>query len=388
VAIAVLLRPGGGDGPREPVPGAAPAPPGLAIGLAEQNPHLIRPGPVPEGFGAWRDRAAALRPRVFRLLVDWSQVQPSPAAPPDWSAPRDGCLRGLAPCGEYAGVRDLLAALAERQAADGGWEVVASPYGAPAWALEPAAGCPSGGTIRPAAYAAFLRSLAAVAREAGVAVRRWSPWNEPNHPTFLAPQRGACAPDAPALSPAAYAELVRTARRALGRGARLVIGEVAGYDRPRDEAVGAAEFAAALPRDVACAATVWGQHAYVGRGSGRLAADREAGGHRRLLRAVRTALDAHRCPEPHRIWITETGAAPERAGGEDPCAAMDRALRAWAADPRVDVAVQYTFREDTAFRVGLADAGLTTELPSYAAWRAWGARDPGGPPPDPPCGPA
>jgi hypothetical protein len=64
---------------------------------------------------------------------------------------------------------------------------------------------------------------------------------------------------------------------------------------------------------------------------------------------------------------------------------MDEALRAWEADDRVDVAVQYTFRQDTAFPVGLADPALTIALPAYAAWRAWGGeRDPAdGPPPDP-----
>ena len=55
------------------------------------------------------------------------------------------------------------------------------------------------------------------------------------------------------------------------------------------------------------------------------------------------------------------------AGG---CRALDAALRAWAADPRVDAAFQYTFREDDAFQVGLADAELTHLRPAYAAWRA------------------
>jgi hypothetical protein len=65
---------------------------------------------------------------------------------------------------------------------------------------------------------------------------------------------------------------------------------------------------------------------------------------------------------------------------------MDAALRAWEADDRVDVAIQYTFRQDTEFQVGLADTALTTELPAYAAWRAWGGtRDPAGPPPPSPC---
>jgi hypothetical protein len=364
-----------------------PPPPRLAIGLAEQNPYLIVPGAVPEAFRVWRDRAVALRPRWFRLIVDWSKVQPDPGAPPDWDRQSDGCLRGELPCAPYGGVRALLKAIAGRRVVDNdptGWEIVASVHGAPAWARDPAPGCPTGGRIRLEPYKALLRSLERLGRDEGVRLRWWSPWNEPNHPAFLAPQRAACTAAAAAISPGAYADLVRAAQAELPASARLVLGEVAGYDGPRDAAVGAAEFAAALPPDVVCAGEVWGQHAYIGRGSTPLAADRDASGHAELLGDVKAALDAHRCPRPHRIWITETGAT-----GLNACAGMDAALRAWEADPRVDVAVQYTFREDPAFRVGLADAKLSSELPAYAAWLAWGgARDPAGPPPPSPCGAA
>jgi hypothetical protein len=337
---------------------------------------------VPEGFAPWRDRTAALRPRWFRLLVDWSKFQPAETAPPDWAAGQDGCLRGRPPCGPYAGLVDRLRALKARQAADGGWEIVVSLYGAPAWAVTPAEGCPAGGQLRLDAYTAMVRSLVELGRAEGVELRWWSPWNEPNHPTFLAPQRRRCDRTEPTLGADAYAGIVRAARVALPPTAQLVLGEVAGYDRPRREATGAAEFAAALPRDVACAGTVWGQHAYVGRGATELAADRQAGGHARLLTAVTAALDRHDCAEPHRLWISETGATPS----ERSCRAMDEALRAWEADPRVDVAIQYTFRQDTAFPVGLADARLTETKPAYAAWLAWGgARDPAGAPPPDPC---
>lgn len=382
----MLLARGSDDEPRRVAPATTPAPaapPRLAIGLAEQNPHLIAPGTAPEGFGEWRDRVAALRPQWFRLLVDWSKLQPTAESGLDVAKVEDGCLRGIRPCAAYGGLRDRLRALRARRAADGGWRVVVSVYGAPAWAKDPAPGCPStGGTIRRDAYQAFLHQLADVIAQEGVDVAYWSPWNEPNHPTFLAPQRAVCDAASPTLSAAAYAELVRAAREALP-GERLMVGEVAGYDRPRKEETGAAEFAAALPRDVACASNVWAQHAYVGRGRSKLAADRETGGHAALLAAVTAALDRHGCRTPHRIWITETGArTSERA-----CTGMDDALRAWEADDRVDVAIQYTVREDTAFPVGLADPALTLELPAYAAWLAWGGeRDPAdGPPPDP-CG--
>jgi hypothetical protein len=352
----------------------------LATGIAEQNPHLFADD-VPLPFVDWRDRVVALRPRYFRLLVDWSKVQPAAEAPPDWGAERDGCLRGRPPCAPFAGIVDLLRAVRERQQADGGWELVATFYGAPDWARVPAAGCPEGGTIDRGRYRELLRSFAELAASEGVRVAYAAPWNEPNHPAFLAPQREACERTAPALSPAAYAELVRAAREALP-DTTLVLGDVAGYDRPRSNAVAAAEFAAALPRDVACASGIWGQHAYVGRGRTRLAADRDAGGHAALMADVKAALDAHRCERRHRIWVTETGAAPsERA-----CEGMHSALGAWEADGRIDVAIQYTFRQDTAFPVGLADARLTRLAGAYPAWLAWGAdRDPSQPGPADPC---
>ena len=132
-----------------------------------------------------------------------------------------------------------------------------------------------------------------------------------------------------------------------------------------------------------CAGDVWGQHAYIGRGSTALAADRDADGHAQLLGAVKAALDAHRCPRSHRIWITETGAT-----GLDACAGMDTALRAWEADPRVDVAVQYTFREDPAFRVGLADPALSARAAVVRGVARMGRGPrPAGPPPPVPARP-
>lgn len=387
---AVVLVTTGGDEPSSPRATTpvttAPAPPPppdpltLSIGLTEQNPALFG-GDVPLEFVDWRDRTVALKPQVYRLLVDWSKLQPNVGAPPDFAYAQDGCLRGRGPCAPYAGIRDILKAVKARQASDGGWRVMAVLYGAPDWAKAPAAGCPEGGTIDRVAYQNVLRGLVQVMAEEGVELAYLAPWNEPNHPTFLAPQRSACDREAPALSPAAYAELVRAAREVAPR-TPLVLGELAGYDRARTEEVGAAEFAAALPKDVVCASTLWGQHAYVGSGRSALAADRQKDGHAALLARMKTVLDAFACPQAHRLWITETGARPDA----ESCAQMDEALRAWDRDARVDVAVQYTFRQDTLFRVGLADARLTRTLPAYAAWLAWGGtRDPAGPAPTEPC---
>jgi hypothetical protein len=313
----------------------------------------------------------------------------------DVELPLDGCMRGVAPCAPSAGLRDLLRALRDRQAADGGWEVLVVPYGTPDWAVEPAEGCGVSRAPTTEAYLGLVRAVREVARQEGIALRWWSPWNEPNHPTFLGPQRATCSADAEALSPASYARLARALRDELAGEAELVLGELAGYRSPRPTALGSAEFVRALPQDVACAGTIWAQHAYVrapvtpqerrdaareeGRGA-PLAGDADAGSSATLLEDVAAALDAHGCEPRHRIWITETGVGGPTTGEARPvgeramaaqCRAIDGALRGWARDPRVDLAVQYTFREDPVFRVGLADAGLTEVYAPYAAWRSW-----------------
>ena len=64
------------------------------------------------------------------------------------------------------------------------------------------------------------------------------------------------------------------------------------------------------------------------------------------------------------------------------CRLMARTLSRWYRDPRVTAAFQYTFREDNAFPVGLADPGLESLYPVYDLWKGWsGTRAPDGPEP-------
>src|SRR3954463_7427903 len=183
--------------------GSEPAAPPLLLGVTEGNPYLLAPGRVPERFEPWRDALARLHPRYLRLLVVWSRVQPHRGAPPDWAAPADGCLRGRRPCAAFAGVRDQL-----RAARAAGLQVVVTILATPPWASARAAGCERPATSprsrMPADlgdYRALVRSLLAEARRVGVELRWWSPWNEPNHPAFLNPQRAGCSPAAPAPAP-------------------------------------------------------------------------------------------------------------------------------------------------------------------------------------------
>ena len=117
---------------------------------------------------------------------------------------------------------------------------------------------------------------------------------------------------------------------------------------------------------------MWAQHAYAERGA--VDAGREGAG-RPAASARSTGAP---CTRGKPIWVTETGVGGARVGAERdaqpgascaPTAARCAAqLRRWHRDPRVDAAFQYTFREDIAFPVGLADAGLTRAYPVYDLW--------------------
>jgi hypothetical protein len=366
----------------------------LSIGVDEQNPWMFHPGAVPDGFAPSRDRVAALRPARYRLFVDWSGLQPDPARGADLSQPNDGCLRGLPPCGAYAGIRDRLRAIAARQKADGGgWEVVIVLYGAPEWAARPAGGCEREGTAARArpytdaglvGYRGLIRDLLALGREEGVALRWWSPFNEPNHPAFISPQRDVCSVSSPSLAPGVYTSIVRAAQAELAAdGARheLVLGEMAGYGSPSPRGTGITEFVRALPDDVACAAAVWSQHEYAQPDRAQPDAVGE----------LERVLDERPCTKGKPIWVTETGVGGARAGGRRSlqdaslaaqCAAQAALLERLDDDPRVQTAFQFSLRDDTAYPVGLFDPELTRSYPTLGLWQAWSnaARQDGAPP--------
>jgi hypothetical protein len=371
----------------------------LATGVTESNPQMLwDPGTRPvvaPGFEQWRERLVALKPRFVRVPVYWHQLQPDPAQPADLAHPADGCLRGAPPCGESRGIADQLAAIASLQRAGLGVpqvEIVIA--GVPAWAANPPSGCErsnTGPSARPItaqgleAYKALIGQLVALAAEQGATVQWWSPWNEPNHPAFISPQRATCAKDAPSLAPAVYAQFVLAAKAALDAAPgdqQLVLGEMAGTTVPSPRRSTVQEMVAALPDSVVCLSRTWSQHDYA-----QVRPDPDKPDPVATLEA---ALDARPCTKGARIWVTETGVGGADPGGNRPlsetslraqCRAQDALLRRWAEDPRVDAAFQYTFREDTAYPVGLADAALTRLYPTYDLWAAYGAREPSDPPP-------
>ena len=401
---------GAGEQPPAPVPAERPADdappeataqdglpgPGLALGITEPNPALVwspaaRPT-VPAPFQRWRRALGETRPAVYRLMVSWRQLQPRAGGPIDLDAPQSGCLRDRGPCAPWAGVREQLAALASRQR-EGGWEGLVVLLDTPEWAATAAHGCePAGTEARARAprrdslpeYRAVVRAILDAAEAEGASLRYWSAWNEPNHPYFLARQRDSCGRSAGRIRSAPdYESLVRALDGVLAGapGTRRVLGELAAISSSGGDGTDVASFVAALPRDLVCGAPVFAQHGY-------------AGG-RDPVPALARALAAHRCPTSPRIWITETGAGlpgvslsagARSASRPRACRELDARLRDWWEDPRVDVAVQYTMREDDLFRVGLVRTDLSAAWPTLAAWTAWSRRPaPSAPPPAREC---
>jgi hypothetical protein len=383
-ALFAAALPGcGDDDGRRPDrrPAAQPA-----VGITEPNPALVwapdaRPG-VPEPFARRRTELAGLRPRHYRLLVDWSQVQPRPDAAPNWDVPQRGCDPAGPPCAPYRGVREQLRAVRSRQHEQGGWEVVVVLLYAPPWATRAPSGCepgrvdPHARMLRPGAlgaYRALVRSLAALARAEGVEIPRWAAWNEPNYRGFVSPQRLRCDPGAASASSDYYAGLARTLKAELDSvpgDQRLILGETSDNGTPTVKGSTAEEFVRGLPRDVACASDLWAHHVYVGDPYN--------------LPRVQRALESHRCGFRHGIWITETGVGGDPPGTRRPteraalraqCRAQQALLVRFASDSRVRAAFQYTFREATTFPVGLVDPRLSRAYPTLGVWRAWGARE-------------
>jgi hypothetical protein len=376
--------------------------PGLAVGLDERNANLLfsplARAQAPAGFGWARAALAQLEPTFLRVDVDFAQLEPVPGMLRlDMAA--DGCLRGNPPCAPFAGLSDQLAAAASQQRAHPGrFIVVIVVYGVPAWAARAPHGCERAGTAarsRPinaaglAGYRRLIDALLVLGAQRGVSLGYWSPWNEPNHPYFISPQRATCASAARSRALAVYSTLARAMRDELaarGVAHHLILGELAAFPHRRPLATGVSELIGGLPRDVLCAADVFALHAYARRGQATVGPG--------AVREAERALDARGgCGRRLTLWVTETGAGAPHAGARRPrgpadmragCRELAGQLARWNADPRVTAAFQYTFREDTAFPVGLVDPSLTRLYPAFYAWRAWsarqGARGPAPPP--------
>jgi hypothetical protein len=379
---------------------------GPALGLTEDNADLLwnpsspsRAGSAPFQFA--REQLTALHPRYIRLLVDWAVLQPRRERPANLEGPIDGCARTVGPCAPYAGIREELAAIATQQRAaraDGrdGFEVVLDVFGVPPWAAVRASGCELPGSqpfARPisdaglAGYRSLIRALIALGTEQGVPLSWWSPWNEPNNPDFLSPQRSLCALGAPSRAPAVYAQLAEAMAAeltAVGGTHHLLLGELAAYAGDSLHRTSVSGFVAGLPLHVLCLGDTWAIHAYATWDKAQPDND--------PVSVLARALDARgSCAADARIWVTETGAGAPHPGRARPsgsaaegagCQALGAQLERWSTNPRVGAIFQYSFREDPAYPVGLVSADLRHTYPAYRLWRAYAqARAAHAPPP-------
>jgi hypothetical protein len=381
----------GGSSSTASRPTAPPSTPrGPAFGLTEDNADLLTSATRaagPPGFGAARDELTALHPSYVRLLVDWAALQPSATRPADLEAATSGCARTVAPCGAYRGIAAQLAAIAKQQRAakargEDAFEVVLDVFGTPAWAAVEPSGCELLDTrpfSRPitgaglAGYRELIRDLLALGAREGVALRWWSPWNEPNNAQFLSPQRESCATSAPSLAPAVYAQLATAMADELaadGGTHHLLLGELGAYTEDSPHRTSIASFLAGLPASTICLSDTWSIHLYASYGAAASSAQ--------PLAALEQALDARGgCGARARVWITEAGVGAPRAGERreasaaserEGCLALAAQLASWIADNRVETIMQYTFRDDPAYPVGLLSADLTRLYPAYRVW--------------------
>ncbi len=389
-------RSAGSPGAGAPVlPPPKPAPSGPAFGLTEDNADLLwapsQPGPSGgTAFAAARQRLTALHPTYVRLLVDWAALQPSAASAPALEGPIDGCARTVAPCGPYRGIAEELAAIASQQRAAqaegrADFQVVLDVFGTPSWAAVAPSGCEAPATqpfSRPisaaglAGYRQLIRALLALGAREGVQLSWWSPWNEPNNPQFLSPQRASCTTSSPSLAAGVYAQLAQVMADELAAAGgihHVLLGELAAYATDSVHRTSIASFVAALPASVVCSSDVWSIHTYASFGSHATRMDAVA--------ALERAIDARgACGRAASVWVTETGAGapdPGRRRGEDAgeqldgCLALARQVVAWSHDARVGAVFQYSFREDTDFPVGLLSADLSHLYPTYDLWRSY-----------------
>ncbi|HEY7934423.1 MAG TPA: hypothetical protein VID48_11425 [Solirubrobacteraceae bacterium] len=406
---------------RESPPASVPQPPppvkgptgGLALGLTEDNPNLLVPAgqPVNGAFAAAEGLLNDLAPEYLRIDIDWATLEPTSASVPLLQGPVSGCARQFGPCASYAGLDTLLRTIAARQRASaaagsspagGGPQVVVVFYNAPAWATLPPSGCEAAETgagarlINPAglrAYRQLIDDVLVLERRDGARLRWWSAWDEPNQPVFLAPQRARCERSSPTLAPAVYATLARNMLDVLagasGGPHQLVLGDLAGIPEPSPHATSIGEFVDGMPADLLCSSAVWAIHVYptLARTGVFL-----PGSNENVVEQLERSLRARGgCAARARIWVTETGVGNPHSGGQRAlsptvlkaqCRLLAQALLGWYQNPKVDVVLQYTFREDPLFQVGLLSADLSRIYPTYYLLKAWeGGRPPSAPAP-------
>src|SRR4051794_7645599 len=143
-----------------------------------------------------------------RLTAGWSAIAPAPRSPQRPGAPFDPRDPSTYPAGSWERLDTAV-----RAAHDAGLRVMIDiAFWAPRWAVARPSTNPARERYKPdpAQFPAFAE---AVVRRYGALADMYTPWNEPNHPSFLAPQWVDGKPQSPhvyrAMYLAAYAAIKR-----------------------------------------------------------------------------------------------------------------------------------------------------------------------------------
>jgi hypothetical protein len=297
--------------------------------------------------------AARAHATVIRATADWSEIAPTrPRAAAD---PFDPAYR-------FTDLDDLT-----RTAAMQGMTVMLTIWGTPAWANNG-----RGPNYLPDHLRDLYQFSEAIAdRYSGAHpgypfVGYYTIWNEPNSVRFLAP---AFDPQGGPLSPYLYALICRFAYAGLKAGnplATVAIGQTSSrgnmLGRPGAGSIAPGTFARLLAGvKPAVPFDAWAHHPYSDLGYGPNQRFRFPNVNLATLHTFEVKLDEwfHRDDIP--IWISEYGleTRPARPGGvtvEQQAAYVRQALALAADDPRVQMFIWFTFRDDPAYSTW--DSGL------------------------------
>jgi hypothetical protein len=337
------------------------------------------------GFRWSPDRAATLaaaaraHATIIRATADWSQIAPTrPAA----------AANAFDPAYRFTDLDDLV-----RHAAMDGMTVMLTIWGTPAWANH--ARGPNYVPEQMNDLFAFARAVADrySGRHPGYPfVGYYTIWNEPNSVRFLAP---AFDSQGNPVSPYLYAAICRSAYSGLKAGnplATVAIGQTssrgAELGRAGSGSIAPGTFARLLASVTpAVPFDAWAHHPYSDLGYGPSQRYRFPNVNLSTLHTFEQKLDLwfHRSDIP--IWISEYGlqTKPARPGGvsiAQQAAYVKQAFAIAAADPRVQMFIWFTLRDEPAYETWdsglIGDAGV--RKPAFAAFASAAAgldaRDP------------
>jgi Cellulase (glycosyl hydrolase family 5) len=342
---------------------AAQAAPHMWIGFQDDASFRWRPERVQNLADAQQANTTIVRAWVF-----WPQVAPSRPA---------NAADSFDPAYRWDDLDELI-----RNAQFRGMEVLLSPWGTPKWAN--GGKTPNYAPTNIADWSKFIHALAdrySGKHQGYPAVRFWSIWNEPNLNQFLAPQFVGKKDTSPAI----YAKLFRAAYsqiKSTSSTAQVAIGETG--PRGRDKPLGSSSLqdshspgkfaqllAAVKPR---LAFDAWAHHPY---GTTFTAPPLQKVKWPNVTLAsmsrFETSIDTWFQRKNTPIWITEYGyqtapAQPKGVSLTTQAADLRSALTATARDPRVQMFIWFTYRDDAGnpWKSGVV-ANDGSRKPSYAA---------------------